>query len=65
MAQIKVTRKELKEMRVGSTRVFLLTEPEKLQSVATTANQLKTLKLGEWSVRKDYERVAVSVTRIK
>ena len=65
MAQNKVTRKELKDMRVGSTRIFLLTEPEKLQSVATTANQLKNEMAGEWSVRKDYEKVAVSVTRIK
>ena len=65
MAQDKVTRKELEEMRVGSTRVFQLYEPTKLQSVATTCNQLKNERRGEWKVGKDYESVSVSVTRLK
>ena len=65
MAQEKVTRKELEEMRVGTTRVFQLTEPTKLQSVATTCTQLKNEKRGEWKVGKDYESVSVSVTRLK
>ena len=65
MAQEKVTRKELEEMRVGSTRVFQLNEPTKLQSVATTCTQLKNEKRGEWKVGKDYESVSVSVTRLK
>ena len=65
MTQEKVTRKELKEMRIGSTRIFTLTEPGKLQAAATTCNQLKNEKIGEWSVRKDYESMSVSVTRVK
>lgn len=65
MAQEKVTRKELEEMRVGSTRVFLLKEPGKLQAVASTCTQLKNERRGEWSVKKDYEHMGVSVTRIK
>ena len=65
MAQEKVTRKELEEMRVGSTRVFQLIEPTKLQSVASTATQMKNERKGEWTVRKDYESISVSVTRIK
>ena len=65
MTQEKVTRKELEDMRVGSTRIFTLTEPSKLQAVATTCNQLKNERRGEWSVRKDYESVSVSVTRLK
>ena len=65
MTQEKVTRKELEDMRVGSTRIFTLTEPGKLQAVATTCNQLKNERRGEWSVRKDYESVSVSVTRLK
>ena len=54
MAQEKVTRKELEEMRVGSTRVFQLIEPSKLQAVASTATQMKNERKGEWTVRKDY-----------
>ena len=65
MAQEKVTRKELEEMRVGSTRVFQLNEPTKLQSVATTCTQLKNERRGEWKAGQDYESVSVSVTRLK
>lgn len=65
MAQEKVTRKELEDMRVGSTRVFQLIEPTKLQSVATTCTQLKNEGRGEWTVGKDYKACAVSVTRVK
>ena len=65
MAQTKVSRKELEEMRVGSTRVFTLTEPGKLQSVASACNAMKNERRGEWTVRKDYEHLSVSVTRIK
>ena len=65
MAQEKVTQKELEEMRVGSTRIFALTEPGKLSSVATMCTRMKNERRGEWSVRKDYESMSVSVTRIK
>ncbi len=65
MAQEKVTRKELIEMHVGQTRIFSLTNPTKLQSVATILNQLKNERKGEWTHRKDYEACAVSVTRVK
>ena len=65
MAQEKVSRKELLDMRVGTTRVFNLTENTKLQSVASTLTQLKNLGLGEWSHGKDIKNVAISVKRIK
>ena len=65
MAQEKVTRKELIEMHIGQTRIFTLMEETKLQSVATTCNQLKNERRGEWKVGKDYESVSVSVTRVK
>ena len=65
MVQEKVTQKELEEMRVGSTRIFALTEPGKLSSVATMCTRMKNERRGEWSVRKDYESVSVSVTRVK
>lgn len=65
MIQEKVTQKELEEMRCGSTRVFTLTEPGKLSSVATMCTRMKKEQRGEWQVRKDYESMSVSVTRIK
>lgn len=65
MVQEKVTQKELEDMRVGSTRVFLLPEPGKLSSVASMCTRMKNERRGEWTVRKDYESVSVSVTRIK
>ena len=65
MAQEKVTRKELTDMHIGQTRIFTLTNPTKLQSVATTLNQLKNERKGEWTHKKDYDACAVSVTRIK
>lgn len=65
MVQEKVTQKELEEMRVGSTRVFLLSEPGKLSSVATMCTRMKKERRGEWTVRKDYEQVSVSVTRVR
>lgn len=65
MVQEKVTQKELEDMRVGSTRVFSLPEPGKLSSVASMCCRMKNERRGEWTVRKDYESVSVSVTRIK
>lgn len=65
MKQEFVSTKELLEMRVGSTRVFMLTEPSKLQSCASLCTRLKNERRGEWSVRRDYENIAVSVTRNK
>ncbi len=65
MVQEKVTREELTEMHIGQTRIFTLNNPTKLQSVATTLNQLKNERKGEWTHKKDYDACAVSVTRIK
>ena len=65
MVQEKVTQKELEDMRVGSTRVFSLPEPGKLASVTSMCTRMKKERRGEWTVRKDYESVSVSVTRTK
>lgn len=64
MAQKKVTRKELREMHIGQTRIFFLTEPKKVTSARVTAQQLKDENEGEWSVKPDYKACAVSITRI-
>ena len=65
MAQEKVTRKELTGIHIVQTRIFTLMEETKLQSVATTCNQLKNEKKGEWSIKRDYSACSVSVTRVK
>ena len=64
MAQEKVTRNELREMHVGQTRIFTLTDPKKVTSAKVTAKQLKDEKEGEWLVKPDYMACAVSITRI-
>jgi hypothetical protein len=64
MAQEKVTRNELREMHVGQTRIFTLTDPKKVTSAKVTAKQLKDEKEGEWLVKPDYKACAVSITRI-
>ena len=65
MAQDKVTRQELRDMHVGQTRIFTLTEEKKISSARVTAQQLKQEKEGEWQVKPDYEACAVSITRVK
>lgn len=60
-----MTRQELLEMHIGVSRIFTLTKPTKLQSVATTCNQLKHEQKGEWSIRRDYTTCSVCVTRKK
>ena len=65
MAQTHVSREDLLSMRVGSTKVFNLTDKNKLQSAASTMTALKKEGKGEWSHGKDYENVAISVKRLK
>ena len=65
MAQDKVTRKELLDMFVGQTRIFMLKERTKLHSTAVTANRLKKERMGTWECRKDYDAISISVTRVK
>ena len=65
MAQEMVTRKELLEMRVGTTRIFELKEPGKMRSAASTCTNLKNDGLGEFKCAKDFTSMSVSITRIK
>ena len=64
MTQEKVTRKELLEMKVGEEKTFCLSDRKKLQSAASTMNQLKNEGKGEWKHTKDYEDVSIEVTRM-
>ena len=63
--QERVTRHELRELRVGQTRIFALTDKKKVTSARVQANQLKLEEGLEFDVKPDYSSAAVSITRIK
>lgn len=63
--QEKVTRREMRDMRVGQTRIFTLADKKKIMSVRVQANQLKNEEELEFEVKADYTASSVSVTRVK
>ena len=63
--QERVTRKELREMRIGQTRIFTLADKKKLTSARVQANQLKKEEDLEFDVKPDYESSSVSITKVK
>jgi len=65
MRQEKVTRKELREMRVGQTRIFLLEDTKKVTSARVTCRQVMLEEGTEFIMRPDYPQKAISITRIK
>lgn len=65
MEQEKVTRKELREMRLGSTRIFTLSDAKKVASARVTCIQLRQEEGLEYIVKPDYSTKAVSITRVK
>ena len=64
MAQERVTRKELREIHVGQTRIFILKDPKKVTSARIQANQLKQEEGLKFIVKPDYKAAAVSITRV-
>ena len=65
MAQKKVTRQELREMHIGQTRIFVLTDPKKVSAARVTCTQLKQEEKLEFLCKQDFDANAVSITRIK
>lgn len=63
--QERVTRKDLREMRIGQTRIFMLADKKKLTSARVQANQLKNEEDLEFEVKPDYGSSSVSITRIR
>lgn len=63
--QERVTRDEMRGMRVGQTRIFTLADKKKIMSVRVQANQLKNEEELEFEVKADYTASSVSVTRVK
>lgn len=65
MVQEKVTRKELREMHIGQTRIITLIDPKKIPSARITCLQMKQEEGLEFIFKPDFEAKAVSITRIK
>lgn len=65
MGQEKVTRKELRAMRIGQTRIFTLNNRKKVASARVTTSQLKNEEGFVFDVKPDYQASAISITRIK
>lgn len=63
--RVRVSRQELREMRVGQTRIFTLADKKKITSARVQATQLKQEEGLEFDVKPDYEASAVSITRLK
>lgn len=65
MTQERVTRQELREMRIGQTRIITLEDPKKIPSARITCLQMKQEEGLEFTFKPDYEAKAVSITRTK
>lgn len=63
--QERVTRQDLRNMRVGQTRIFTLADKKKITSARVQANQLKQEEDLEFDVKPDYVTSSVSITRLK
>ena len=63
MAQEKVTRQELRDMHIGQTRIFTLTDKKKLSSARVTCTQMKLEEGLEFAVKLDYESSSACITR--
>lgn len=65
MAQDKVSRVELRQMKIGQTRIFQLTDRKKITSARVQATQLGHEEDMNFLVKTDYQSSSVSITRLK
>lgn len=63
--QERVSREDLRNMRVGQTRIFTLVSKKKITSAKQNIYQLQREEDLAYEVKPDYEASSVSVTRIK
>ena len=63
--QERVSREDLRNLRIGQTRIFTLADKKKISSARVQANQLKNEEELEFMIKPDYETSSVSITRIK
>lgn len=55
----------MRDLHIGQTRIFTLTDPKRISSARVTANQLKKEEGLNFVVKADYEAKSVSITRTK
>lgn len=65
MTQSKLTRKELREMHIGQTRIISFYLKKKIESARQTVRQVSRDEDLEFTFKPDYEAKAVSITRTK
>jgi len=63
--QERVSRKDLRKLRVGETRIFTLFDKKKISSARVQANQLKNEEDLEFDVKPDFTASSVCITRLK
>lgn len=63
MVHEKVTRKDLREMHIGQTRIFQLADPKKVASARVTVQQLRHEENLRFDVKPDYESISICITR--
>lgn len=63
--QERVSRQELRDIRVGQTRIFTLADKKKITSVRVQTQQLKNEEDLVFDVKTDYASSSVSITRMK
>ena len=65
MKQSKLTRKELREMHIGQTRIISFYLKKKIESARQTVRQVSRDDDLEFTFKPDYAACAVSITRTK
>lgn len=63
--QERVSRKDLRNMRVGQTRIFTLADKKKITSAKQNIYQMCQEEDLEFDVKPDYDASSVSITRVK
>lgn len=63
MAQETVTRAEMRELKIGQTRIFTLNNPKKIRSVEVNARSLGKEERMKFSIKSDYDNCSIAITR--
>lgn len=60
-----VSRKEIRKMRIGQTRIFTFDDKKKITSAIQNIRQMQKEEGSEFDMKADYDSSSVSFTRIK
>lgn len=63
--QERVSRDDVRDMRVGQTRIFTLADRKKITSATQNIYQLQRESGLRFRIKPDYDASSVSITRIK